>query len=600
MTKIQTIREIKEESVPKITDLIDISILQQIQDWAAETAGVPILIRDPYGYPVTKASLSSEFCSLISGEDHTNPECRESNIKAAELAAKAGKPQKYTCFAGLTQFAAPIQIEGHIVGTIVLGDRPIEPITNEKVIELANKFNIDPQKLIQSAQKVQVWSEETINSTTNFLYTLANTLLALCYQGYSLNKKVKELSALLEISQLLTSSLGLQEVLDRITEGIVKVLNVKASTIRLLNDEGNELILKSIYNLSPQYLSKGPVFLEDHPICRSALDGKVSVINDISDDPRFFYNRSVKMEGLSTMLCAGLRIKDRAIGTIHLYTGEPREFTKDEIMLIQSIASQAAVAIENAKLYEQSIEKQRIERELTIAGEVQSELLPKLDPDTNRFDIKTKFLPYGKLSGDLYDFIELDDKNMGLVIADVSGKGIPSAILMATIHATIRANAGKDGSFGPSEVIDAVNRYICEYSRTTEFVTAFYGILNSEYLTLKYTNAGHNPPIIFRKGVGFFLETGGIPAGIIRDTQYDEDQIELLPDDIILLYTDGAIEATNSEKEIFGLRRIMQIVQKNYNTNPEELIDIIYSQILDFLDGTPQSDDITLIAIKVT
>jgi len=599
MTDIQADEEIEERTIPKITDLIDISILQQIQDWAAKTAGVPILIRDADGYPVTKASLGSEFCALISGEDHTNPECRESNIKAAELAKKASKPQKYTCFAGLTQFAAPIQIEGHMIGTIVLGDRPTEPITTEKIIDLANKFNIDPQKLIESAQKVEIWSEETINSATNFLYSIANTLFALCYQGYSLNKNVKELSALLEISQLLTSSLGLQEVLDKITEGIVKVLNVKASTIRLLNDEGNKLILMSIYNLSPQYLSKGPVFLEDHPVCQSALKGEISIINDISDDPRFYYNESIKRERLSTMLCAGLRIKDKAIGTIHLYTGEPREFTKDEIMLIQSIANQAAMAIENAKLYEQSIEKQRIERELSIAGEVQSELLPKVNPNIDRFEIKTKFLPYGQLSGDLYDFIELDDKNIGLVIADVSGKGIPSAILMATTHATIRANTSNNDDFSASKIISAVNRYICEYSRTTEFVTAFYGVLNSENLTLRYTNAGHNPPVIFREGVGFFLEAGGIPAGIIKDTQYAEELIELMPDDIILLYTDGAIEAVNSKKEMFGLRRVMQIVQKNYKANPEELIDVIYSKLSDFLDGTPQSDDITIIVIKV-
>ena len=599
MTDIQADEEIEERTIPKITDLIDISILQQIQDWAAKTAGVPILIRDADGYPVTKASLGSEFCALISGEDHTNPECRESNIKAAELAKKAGKPQKYTCFAGLTQFAAPIQIEGHMIGTIVLGDRPTEPITTEKIIDLANKFNIDPQKLIESAQKVEIWSEETINSATNFLYSIANTLFALCYQGYSLNKNVKELSALLEISQLLTSSLGLQEVLDKITEGIVKVLNVKASTIRLLNDEGNKLILMSIYNLSPQYLSKGPVFLEDHPVCQSALKGEISIINDISDDPRFYYDESIKRERLSTMLCTGLRIKDKAIGTIHLYTGEPREFTKDEIMLIQSIANQAAMAIENAKLYEQSIEKQRIERELSIAGEVQSELLPKVNPNIDRFEIKTKFLPYGQLSGDLYDFIELDDKNIGLVIADVSGKGIPSAILMATTHATIRANTSNNDDFSASKIISAVNRYICEYSRTTEFVTAFYGVLNSENLTLRYTNAGHNPPVIFREGVGFFLEAGGIPAGIIKDTQYAEELIELMPDDIILLYTDGAIEAVNSKKEMFGLRRVMQIVQKNYKANPEELIDVIYSKLSDFLDGTPQSDDITIIVIKV-
>ena len=595
MTKI--IKEIEEQSVPKITDLIDISILQQIQDWASKTAGVSILIRDANGYPVTRASLSNEFCALISGDEHTNPECRESNIKAAELAGRAGKPQKYTCFAGLTQFAAPIKIEGNNIGTIVLGDRPSEPMNLEKINELADKFSINPPKLIKAAQSVEVWSEETMNSTINFLYSIANALFTLCYQGYHLNKNVKELSALLEISQLLTSSLGLQEVLDRITEGVVKVLNVKASTIRLLDNEGAELILMSIYNLSPGYLSKGPLFLEDHPICQTALKGEISIVTDVSTDPRFYYKEAAKNEGLRTMLCAGLKIKDKAIGTMHLYTGEPREFTKDEIMLVQSIASQAAIAIENAKLNEQSIEKQRIERELSIAGEIQAELLPQTAPNFERFDIKAKFVPFGQLSGDLYDFVELDNHNIGLVIADVSGKGMPSAILMATTHATIRANAGDSDS--ASSVIDEVNRYLCEYTRTTEYVTVFYGVLDAERLTIKYTNAGHNPPIVFREGIGFFLEEGGIPTGIIKDTPYAEEQIELLPDDIILLYTDGAVEAMNSNREFFGLRRLMQVIQQNLKINSEELIDTLYSSILNFLDGSPQDDDLTLIVIKV-
>ena len=184
-----------------------------------------------------------------------------------------------------------------------------------------------------------------------------------------------------------------------------------------------------------------------------------------------------------------------------------------------------------------------------------------------------------------------------MVIADVSGKGIPSAILMATTHATIRANAGDSDS--ASSVIDEVNRYLCEYTRTTEYVTAFYGVLDSDKLTIRYTNAGHNPPIVFREGIGFFLDEGGIPTGIIRDTPYDEEQIQLFPDDVILLYTDGAIEAMNSKRQIFGLRRLMQVIQQNHKVSSEELIDAIYSSILNFLDGSPQGDDLTLIVIKV-
>jgi sigma-B regulation protein RsbU (phosphoserine phosphatase) len=588
----------KSYSVPKITDLIDISILQNIQDWAAKTAGVSILIRDPDGFPVTNASSSNEFCALISGDEHTNPECRQSNIKAAKLAEEAGKPQKYTCFAGLTQFAAPIMIEGHLLGTIVAGDLPTEPISSESVKELAEKFNIDYDKLLEASKKVETWSEETMNSTIHFLYTIANALLSLCYQGYKLNKNVKELTALLELSQLLTSTLGLQEVLDRITEGMVKVLNVKASTIRLLDDSGIELVLKSIYNLTPEYLSKGPIILDKHPICQIALNGEISTILDVTSDPRFGYNEAAKKEGLRSMLCTGLKVKDRSIGTIHLYTDEPHEFTEDEKKLIQSIANQAAMVIENAKLYEQSIEKQRIERELIMAGEVQAELLPKTSPNLDGFDIKTRFIPCGQLSGDLYDFINLGDQKVGIVIADVSGKGIPSAILMATTHATIRA-AAKDDTLKAVKVVDKVNEYLCNYTRTTEFVTMFYGILDSKNYALTYTNAGHNPPVIFREGIGVFLEQGGIPTGILKDAKYGEEQIEILPGDVVLLYTDGVTEAMNPRKEIYGMRRLMRIVQQNHKTSSEDIINAIYSDILIFLDGAPLSDDLTLIVISV-
>ena len=500
----------KGYSFPKITDLIDVSTLQQIQDWAARTAGVSVLIRDEDGVPVTKASQSNEFCTLISGEDHTNPECKDSNIKAATLAAAAGKPQKYTCYAGLTQFAAPIQIEGHLLGTIVVGDRPTEPISPERIRDLAAKFNIDFDELMEASKKVEIWSDENMRTTINFLYSIANTLLMLCYQGYHLNKNVQELTALLEISQILNSTLGLQEMLDRISEGIVKILNVKASTIRLLDDSGVELVLKSMYNLSPDYLSKGPVIIDEHPICQAALRGETKIIPDVSTDPNFGYKEEAKNEGLCALLCTGLKIKDKAIGTMHLYTEEPREFIQDEIMLVQSIANQAAIAIDNAQLYEQSIEKERIERELTIAGEIQTELLPKGNPKIEKFDLRVKFVPCSQLSGDLYDFMELDDKKVGFVIADVSGKGLPGAILMATTHATLRA-AAKDDMQQAAKIIYEVNEYLCEYTRTTEFVTIFYGVLDAENMSLSYTNAGHNPPIIFRDGVGVFLEEGGIP-----------------------------------------------------------------------------------------
>jgi len=587
----------REYQIPRLTDLIDISTLQQIQDWAARTAGISILIRDTDGYPVTRASMSSELCNLISGDEHTNPECRESNIKAAVLAARAGSPQKYTCYAGLTQFAAPIQIEGHLLGTIVLGDRPAEPISEDKLKELSDKFGINYEKLLETAKNAETWSDETMNSTINFLYSIANTLIGLCYQGYSLRKKVNELTVLLEISQLLISKLDLQEILDQIAQGIVKAVGVKASTIRLLSEDSVELILKSIYNLSEEYLNKGSFKLKDHPICYAAMSGEAGIIDDVCADPRFPYNKAAKKEGLCSMLCVGMKSKDRAIGTIHLYTDKPHNFTDDEIDLAQSIANQAAVVIENAKLYEESIEKQRIERELIVAGEIQAELLPDDIPDSKDIDIKAKIVPCGHLSGDLYDFIKLDDQCLGLVIADVSGKGSPGAILMATTHANIHAAA--DNKASPKEVIAKVNNYLCKYTRSTEYVTLFYGIVDMKNSTFTYANAGHNPPIIFRENMGVFLEQGSIPLGIMADIVCEEEQIKLLQGDAILFYTDGVTEAMNSDKDIFGIKNLMRIVQQNIDTDSQGMIEKISNEIKEFAGDTPQSDDLTLVMLKI-
>lgn len=594
--------EIKN-SIPKLSELIDVSALQQIQDWAARTAGVPILIRDAEGVPVTFPSLSSDFCILISGEEHISPECRKSNIEAAAVAARTGRPQKYTCHAGLTQFAAPIQVEGQFLGTIVVGDRPTEPIKPEDVERLADEFGIDRQRLMKAAQEVPVWSEETMNSTINFLYFVANTFFMLCYQGHFVNKKIRELTALLEISKLLTSALGLQEVLDRIAEGMVRILGVKACIIRLLDDAGMEMTLKSTYNLSREYLDKGPVIIEKHPICQAVMRGETVVISNVFTDPRFAYREAARNEGLRSMLSIGLRTRDETIGAVYLYTGEPHDFTEDEIRLVQSIANQAAVAIENAELYEESMEKQRIEQELALAGEIQAGLLPAASPLIKggsggcSVDIRAKIVPCGQLSGDLYDFIELDGNRTGVVIADVSGKGVPGAILMATTRVIIRTQAENILSTG--EVMNRANKALCEDTRPTEFVSMFYAVLDAETATLTYTSAGHNPPILFRGDQSIFLEKGGIPLGIVEDVVYDEGQMQLASEDVILLYTDGVTEAMNDKKEIFGIGRLIRVVQQNLAMDAQSLIDIIHGEVLKFAASAPQNDDLTLIALKV-
>ena len=327
------------------------------------------------------------------------------------------------------------------------------------------------------------------------------------------------------------------------------------------------------------------------------MRGEVVVIPDVPTDPRFGYHAEAEKEGLHSMLCVGLMTKGRAIGTIHLYTGEHHDFTRDEMELVQSVASQAATAIENAKLYEESVEKQRIEQELALAAEIQAELLPATSPDLDGFDIKAKIVPCRELSGDLYDFIDLGDGRTGLVIADVSGKGAPGAILMATTRAIVRTKA--EEMWTAEELMDRVNRSLCEDTRPTEFVSMFYSVLDTDTASLTYTNAGHNPPILFHEGETRFLEAGGVPLGILDDADYDEEQIQLASVDVLLFYTDGVTETINDEKKLFGVSRFIRIVQRNLALDAQDLIDVIYRKVVEFAAGGAQSDYLTLIVLKV-
>jgi sigma-B regulation protein RsbU (phosphoserine phosphatase) len=356
-------------------------------------------------------------------------------------------------------------------------------------------------------------------------------------------------------------------------------------------------VLEAVYNLSAEYLSKGPVILDKHPVCQEAMKGEAVVIFDVPKDPRFGYHAEAEKEGLYSMLCVGLISRDEAIGTMHLYTSGPHDFTNDEIELVQSIASQAAAVIENAKLYEESIEKQRIERELALAAEIQAELLPTTSPDLDNVDIKAKIVPCTQLSGDLYDFIDLGDHCMGLAIADVSGKGAPGAILMATTRVIVRTQA--EGELTAEQIMSNVNKALCEDTRPTEFVTMFYGVLDTDAATFMYSNAGHNPPILFQNGETTFLEAGGVPLGILDNAKYAGNKIQLASGDVLLFYTDGVTEAVNDEKEIFGVGKLIRIVQKNLALDAQGIIDVIYGEVMDFASGGIQNDDLTLIVLKV-
>jgi sigma-B regulation protein RsbU (phosphoserine phosphatase) len=261
------------------------------------------------------------------------------------------------------------------------------------------------------------------------------------------------------------------------------------------------------------------------------------------------------------------------------------------------LASQVAIILEKAMLYEQSVERRRLQAQLEVARQVQLELLPPRDPKLEGFDISAYNFSTEEVSGDYYDFVPIYDDHLGLVIADVSGKGVPAALLMAFLRASLRA-AIQTG-YAPNISMAKVNHLLWESTETNQFVTAFYGVLDATNKTLAYANAGHNPPLLMdSEGKARFIERGGIPLGMFRDTRYYEYYVPVESGQTLVLYTDGATEAAGRGRGEFGRDRLEQTVREGRGLSAKELIKSLHNAILEWTDGRGSSDDVTFVVVK--
>ena len=244
-------------------------------------------------------------------------------------------------------------------------------------------------------------------------------------------------------------------------------------------------------------------------------------------------------------------------------------------------------------------EKEGLLKELEIARGLQQRLLPQVAPSIAGIDIAAHNEPAREVGGDFYDFIPVTEDNWGFAIADVSGKGMPAAMFMGLSRTILRASAA--GDLAPADAIRKANELICRDSTSGMFVTLFYAVLNTRWKHLRYVNAGHNPPLLFRKGLEEVkqLKTGGIALGINRQIELREASIDLLPGDTLVLYTDGITEAINDRNELFGLDRLVQTIRSNGTLSSKDLIEKIQDDVIRFADGKAQFDDITLMVLKV-
>lgn len=275
----------------------------------------------------------------------------------------------------------------------------------------------------------------------------------------------------------------------------------------------------------------------------------------------------------------------------------PKPIDGDELLM------KLSKAVEMRRLRDENILfHRRLEKEIEIARKIQQTLLPQQIPEINGFDVAIFNQPAKYVGGDYHDIITLSSGNVGIAIGDVSGKGMPAALLMANVQASIRRCS--EDRYPPKEIIQRVNSALCPICQLIEehrFVTLFYANLNPQNGEMVFSNAGHNYPILFKQDGSLYnlSNGGGIPCGILDGFHYDEAKIKLEPNDIIVFYTDGIIESMNTEELIFSEERLIDIVLRNLNLSPDEIINYVCKELNEFMGDSIQYDDMTLMIFKM-
>lgn len=583
------------DALPPLGQLLDIGALQRLQNRFSAMTSLSICICDAQSEMITTPTYASVFLRLLNRTPAGRQMCESSIREAAQR--DSAEQVSFTGQSGVSLYGTPIVFNGERLGTLVIGVRPPRKFTAEQVRAVAAGAGVDEVELQQAADLIPAWTEQDRKATFQFVDLLAETIATLYGQSLQIRKQLHDLQVVHEVTQLLAESHELQDILNRTAERVVAALRVKACGIRILDEGTGELVIKAVAGLSEEYLNKPPILLANNEIDQSAFHGRTVYIEDARTDPRIRFREKAAAEGIVSGLCVPLSHRGRTVGVLRVYTSERRYFGPDEIELLRSIAAQAAAAIISANLHEERIRTEHSQRQLKYASQIQRRMIPQRPPSHPRLDVGAVYSPTLEVGGDFYDFIEMADGRLGIGIADVVGKGVPAALLMASIRAALRTYS--TGARTAAQAIGYVNEHMYRDTDPQEFATFFYGIFDADADRLSYCNAGHEPPVLLRGQDFLRLDAGGLVIGAFADAHYEGGELRVLPGDVLILTTDGTTEAMNFENEVFGRGRMRESILRHRALEAAPMAQQILWDIRRFVGLADQSDDIALVVVKV-
>ncbi|MDQ1590868.1 MAG: phosphoserine phosphatase RsbU/P [Pyrinomonadaceae bacterium] len=403
------------------------------------------------------------------------------------------------------------------------------------------------------------------------------------------------LALISKVSVTLLAPATLDETLRQVVALVFEAVPAERCLI-MLRDAQKELKIR-VAQLRNSTEETGEVRVSRSIIEEVVGQGRSVLTSDAQHDPRFM-SSTMTIQGIRSVLAVPLGVGERIFGMI--YADSPlaeAKFSQDHLTVLTTLASVAAIRVENARLMEEDLERERFERELNLAREIQQRFQPSSAPNVLGYEMQGISFPCYEIGGDYYDFIERPDGRMVIALGDVSGKGTSAALLMSSLHAAMHAQIPAHKALG--DTISAVNRYLAETIPMNRFITLFCAELDPATGSLSFLNAGHNPPLIAHAGGSMEqLAAGGIPLGIVADAVYREGRTQLQPGDALVIYSDGVSETQNAAGEEYGPVRLYNTVARYLESTAAGIRDKIEADLTKFAQGTPAGDDITLVIVK--
>lgn len=475
-------------------------------------------------------------------------------------------------------------------------DGAIEELSGLKIRSLLTVPLIGRGQMIGVVEAINKLDGEFDDQDLDSLIGLNNQMAVAIDNAHlyrQLRREVLEKDLLYEVGKKLSGRLTLQETLEEIVRSLKQVTDFVAGGIFLVDAENSDVC--SIYsegyaeNAGKQIQLKFGQGLVGHV----AASGQAIIVPDVLKDERYCSAH----DSTRSEIVVPIMLDDRLLGVLNCESDRVGAYDHRTLELLSAFAVQAAISIERAQMHEQLLERNKLNEQLKIAREIQRDFLPHEDPTIPGYDICGTNISLGQVGGDYYDFIKIVDGQTGIAIADVSGKGVPAALIMAAFRASLIAEIRNN--FSIKVIMEKVNKLLCESTEPGNYVTAFHSVLDSKKHILTYCNAGHNRPILLRaSGEVEWLAEGGPVIGVTELATYEQQAVDINPGDLLVMYTDGVTEVFDESDEQFGEERLLELVKQNRDLPARELQNKIRDEVIDFASDHHLFDDLTLVIVK--